>query len=364
MADSGQQPEDVNGADQRQIVSEGWPAAALGIIGILLVTAIALAGRLLQLDRYPGGLHPAEAEHALLARQSVDASLQWLIDGAQELSTTLATVIALVGWTTQFDATAPRVAAAICGAGSVLFTGLWLRRELGSIWAVAGAAVLAGSFWHILFSRLALAPIAGAMALAAMLWFISEAISRRGPNAAPWYALTGVAAGLAFLSTPSLRLVPVALLIILALAVYRSWAASGDVPDTLGWALAAIVALVVIAPFLISHADNVRSMTPWEPTPGLPGNERVNLLTLPGALISTFTGLFLPQDAERGLNLPSNAYISLLLIPWAIFGLLGLFSASNNPRNRDRFVAGESSCLRWQSASRPLTRAIRASSSC
>jgi hypothetical protein len=339
MTHSDQQPEDGQRSENRNTGANNGRASALGLIGILLVTAVAGIGRLLELDRYPGGLLDVEARHGLLARQSTDTGLRWLIDGAADLSSTLSALIAIVGSVSQFDATTPRVAAALFGAGSVFATGLWLRRELGVLCGLAGAAVVAGSFWHILFSRLALAPIVGAFSLAALLWCLAEATSRRGQAALPWYALTGVMAGIGFLSTPSLRLVLLAFLGIVGTSLYRSWQGD-DQAEPRYWILTSVSALLIVSPFLLSHRSDLRTLTPWAPTPGLPGAEPANLLTILGAMISSATALFLPGDVERGLNLPDHAFLSLLLIPWAAIGLIGLFSASSNPAHRDRFIGG------------------------
>jgi 4-amino-4-deoxy-L-arabinose transferase-like glycosyltransferase len=317
--------------------SPTWKSIA-GVVAIVLISIGALIGRLWDLARLPGGLADTEAAHGVLARQANDFGHRWLIDGAGELSSVLAAVIALVGAIRGFDPETPRIAAAVLGAASVLLTGLWIRREMGPIWGIAAATVLAGSFWHILFSRLALGPIVGVFALSALLWCLSEASHRSGRPALPWYALTGALTGLAFLSTPALRLLPVALIGIAVMSIYR-WRAGDETVQPRNWIVALTAMLPVASLLVLGERQGIRTLTPWEPTPGLPDAERAAPLTITGELIATFRGLVLPGDAERGMNLPPDAYLSIVVIPWAVFGVLGLIAASNDDTLRDRFLA-------------------------
>jgi hypothetical protein len=309
------------------------------LVGIVMLAVGAGIGRLLDLDTLPAGLAEAELEHGLLARQSSDFGLQWAIENAGPLSLPLVVVISWIGAVTGYDVETQRIAAALFGAGSILCTGLWLYRAMGPLWGLAGAAVLAGSFWHILFSRLATGQIAGAFALAALFWTLTEAGRRQGTHAMPWYLLAGLAPGFGFLATPSLRLLPVVLLGILAVSLWRM-RQEPEQTEARNWLIASAASYLVVSPYLISHRDALDLWTPWAETPGLPGNDPVTIPTLATALIDTVSALVLPGDAEWGLNLPSDAWFSLLILPWALIGVLGLISASNNPRLRNSFLTG------------------------
>jgi hypothetical protein len=311
----------------------------VAFIGIFLVALIAGIGRLLRLGQYPGGMTEAEAEHGLLARQIGDFGLQWAIENAGALSIPLVVVISWVGSLPGYDADTPRIASALFGAGSILFTGLWLNRAMGPIWGLASSAVLAGSFWHILFSRLGIGQIVGAFAIAALCWLLTEASVRKGSRATPWYVLAGLAAGIGFLATPSLRLLPLVILVPLVVSLIHLRRAQESL-EARNWLLATAASYLTISPFLIANRSDVRLWTPWTATPGLPGQDMTDLSSIPGALIDSVTALAISSDSERGLNLPSDPWFSLLMLPWALIGILGLISASNDPSLRERFQVG------------------------
>jgi hypothetical protein len=311
----------------------------LAFAGIFVVTLIAGISRLLQLDRYPGGMAEAEARHGVLARQSDDFGLQWAIENATELSIPLVIVISWAGTLFGYDAETPRIAAALFGTGSILCIGLWLNRAIGPLWGLAGAAVLAGSFWHILFSRLALGQIAGAFAIAALCWLLTEAATREGPRATPWYVLAGLVAGLGFLSTPALRLLPLVVLGALVVALVRL-RQRPETSEARNWLIASTATYLTTSPFLIANRNDLQLWTPWTTPPGLPGDSVATFSDLSSALINSVTALVISVDIERGLNLPSDPWFSLLMLPWALIGVLGLINASNRPDLRDRFLVG------------------------
>jgi hypothetical protein len=313
----------------------GWAA----LVGIALIAISAGIGRLLKIGRYPGGMADTEASYGLLARQSDDFGWQWMVENAGDLAIPLVTAISWVASYTGFDAETPRIAAALFGAGSILATGLWLNRAMGPIWGLAGAAVIAGSFWHILFSRLGIGQIAGAFGVAMLVWLLTEASARQGSRARPWYVLAGIAAGIAFLSAPGLRLIPLIVLGGLVVALIRLRQQS-EMSEARNWLFMTAATYLTISPFLIANRGDLQLWTPWTPTPGLPGSDVENLSTLPGALIESVTSLAFGADARPELNLPLDPWFSLLMLPWALIGIPGLISASNRPELRDRFLFG------------------------
>jgi hypothetical protein len=311
-----------------------------GLIGIVLIAIGSGIGRMLRLREIPPGLMDAELDHALLARQASDFGIQWAIENAGPLSIPLVLLITAIGTITGFDVETPRIAAAIFGAGSILFTGLWIMRAMGPLWGLAAAALLAGSFWHILFSRMAIGTISATFALAAFCWLLTEAGTRQGPAARPWYLLAGIAAGVGFLSAPGLRLLPLVLIGVLAYTFYNNRTSADSSAPTGNWLTAAIAALLAISPALIAQRNGLSQFAPWATTPGLPGNDQISIPTLATAIIDTATGLVLPSDGYTDANLPGNAWFSILLLPWALAGLIGLIRIWNRPDLQAHFSVG------------------------
>ena len=187
-------------------------------------------------------------------------------------SALLAGLIALAGRPFGFDIFSARLGAALAGLGTLLFTSLWLRRVFGSIWGVVGAVILAGSFWFVLFSRLALSPIAGAFALSLMLWCATEAVARGyRSNALVWYGGAGLAAGLGFVSDPALRVAPLLLVVALISAATEHGIALRHT-EIVGWLLAILACLIVAGPFVHQAIDSPRLLAFWTATPGLDGS--------------------------------------------------------------------------------------------
>jgi hypothetical protein len=333
--------EDSPAASDAPIELVSLPAwlGSIALVGIFVVSLIAGVTRLLRLDQYPGGMADAEAAYGLLARQADDFGWQWATENAAELAIPFVMVTSWVASIIGYEAETPRAAAALFGTGSILATGFWLNRAMGPIWGLAGAAVLAGSFWHILFSRLGIGQIAGTFAIAMLAWLLTEASTRQGSRASFWYVLAGLAAGIAFLSAPGLRLIPLIVLggLIVALARLRQ---QPEVSEARNWLFMTAATYLTISPFLIANRDNLRLWTPWTSTPGLPGTDTADLGSLPGALIETATSLVFGAETRPELNLPLDPWFSLLMLPWALVGIPGLISASNRPELRDRFLVG------------------------
>ena len=159
-------------------------------------------------------------------------------------------MIALIGRPLGFDIFSARLGAALAGMGTAIFTSLWLRRAFGPVWGIVGGLILAGSFWFILFSRIALSPIAGALALSLLLWCLSEALERGvRTDALIWYAGAGLAAGIGYISDPTMRIVPALLLIALISATHEHGIVIRH-NEIVGLLLTILVGLVVAAPFI------------------------------------------------------------------------------------------------------------------
>ncbi len=181
--------------------------------------------------------------------------------------------------------------------------------------------MLAGSFWLILFSRLALSPVAGALALAFLLWCLSEALERGARlDAFIWYGLAGMGAGLGYISDSTARILPAILLIALVSAAFEHRASLRH-HEVVGLLFALLVGLAVAGPFIRHTLDTPTLLSFWTPTPGLPGTHLSSWQEAPRAFGSALARLGWPLSGALGLNLPDVALFGPFILPWAIVGL-------------------------------------------
>jgi hypothetical protein len=288
-----------------------------GLILILLLTGLTL---FIRIGSLPAGFLDAEAANGLLAREASGHGGA-LLSQAGSRSPLLAGLIALIGRPLGFDVLTARLGAALAGMGTALFTALWLRRVFGPVWGVIGGLILAGSFWFILFSRVALSPIAGALALSLLLWCLAEGLALGPrPEALIWYGGAGVAAGIGYLSDPTMRILPALLLIALASAALEHGVMMRH-QEIVGLLLALLVGLVVAGPFIRHNVDTPTLLSFWTPTPGLAGT---HVTTVHEALRNyglALARLGWPVPASLGLNLPDVSLFGPFVLPWAIVGL-------------------------------------------
>ncbi|MGA7668800.1 MAG: glycosyltransferase family 39 protein [Nitrolancea sp.] len=288
--------------------------------GLLLTLLLAGVVLLYRVGSLPAGFLNAEAANGLLAREASGHGSA-LISQVGDRSPLLAALIALIGRPFGFDIATARLGASLAGLGTVLFTSLWLRRIFGPAWGLAGGLMLAGSFWFILFSRLALSPIAGALALSFLLWCLSEALERGARlNAFIWYGLAGLGAGLGYISDSTARVLPFILLIALVSAAFEHRASLRH-HEVVGLLFALLVGLAVAGP-LIRHSVNTPThLSFWTPTPGLLGTHVSSWQGALSAFGTALARLGWPLSATLGLNLPDVAVFGPFLLLWAIVGL-------------------------------------------
>ncbi len=293
-------------------------------VGLGLVLLLASAALIYRLGALPPGFLNAEAANGLLARDASGHGGAVLAHPGPH-SALLAGLIALVGRPFGFDMFSARLGAVLAGLGTVLFTSLWLRRVFGSIWGVAGGLTLAGSFWFFLFGRLALSPMAGALTLALMLWCVTEALVRDyRTDALFWYAGAGLAAGLGFISDPTMRIAPVLLLVALIVSMTEHGIALRHT-EIVGWLLAILVGLVIAGPFVRQAIDAPNLLAFWMPTPGLEGSTVATWHEAVRNYGVAFARIGWPFRASLGLNLPGTALLSGFILPWAVAGLAVVF---------------------------------------
>lgn len=289
-------------------------------MGLFAVALFAAGSRLIRLASHPGGLLDGAAEHGLLARTLVEHGPAAALHEAGTHSLPLAALIALVSRFIGFDVAAPAVGTALTGTAAALFTALWLRRALGPGWGIAGGTLLAGSFWPLLFSRIGLSPIVGAAALAALLWLLQEALSRRGDEALPWYAAAGMAAAVGFAADPILRMMPLLLLAAFGVLLPRRHTGEAIAGQREGMALTAFIAVLASLPVVSTQIGEPDRPIVWVETPGLPGLVATSAGDLLRGYGASLARLIWPGSMDAGLHLPPDALLDPWLVPWALLG--------------------------------------------
>ncbi len=138
-----------------------------------------------------------------------------------------------------------RLAAAICGLLTLLFTYLWIRRAYNDRTALIASALMAVSFWPLFLSRVGLRAASVPMMAALSAWLLFEAFHRQQRH---WFVLTGIALGVSLYTYPAARAWPV--VYVLFFAIYSALTRKVSRPLLITLA----VAVIVFAPlgYLIS----------------------------------------------------------------------------------------------------------------
>lgn len=285
----------------------------LSLLVLLLLVAALL--RLPALEATPPGLHYDEAANAILASEiglegerpifiasytGKEAAFFYLAGG----------LMALVGE----SVFALRLAAAFVGLLTIA-AAYWLGLELTRDRRIAllAAALLAVSFWHLLFSRLGFRAITEPL-----LQAITAAALLRGLrlNNWRWLAAAGVALGLTAYTYLAARLFPVGLLLALlpVLANRARWRQRwGQLLTT------TVLALLVLSPLLWYFINNPTAF--WvRITQVAPGAEA---LTFSDSLLRSLGMIFLRGDPYIRFNLPLRPLFdwfwgALLLVGWLV----------------------------------------------
>lgn len=290
------------------------------MLAVLLVAALL---RLPELESKPPGLHYDEAANAILA---ADIGLR----GERPVfipSYTGKEVLFFYGAGALMNAVGAsvfslRLAAAFMGLLTVAAT-YWLGRELlaDRRVAVIAAALIATSFWHLIFSRLGFRaisqPLLQALTVAALFRGLKQ--SNAGRRGWRWLVVAGVFLGLTAYTYLAARLFPVPLLLALlpmlapGAAWRRRWGAV---------ALVGAVALLVVSPLLVYFVQNpsafwvrITQVAPQEAG----GEGGPSLLDSYGRSLAMY---FLAGDPYWRFNVPGRPLFNwfwggLLLVGWA-----------------------------------------------
>lgn len=224
--------------------------ARVALLGIVLV---AMALRLTQLGSWPPGLYPDEATNGNDALAALAGHADWFYpanNGREGLFMNLQALVILA--TGMREPWVLRIVSALAGIATIpgiylLGKELWNRRV-----GLVAAALLAGSFWHVVFSRIGFRAILAPLVLTYALWALLAGVRRRREGARFGWTLAvlgGALAGLGFHTYIAFR---VASLVFVAVGLALLWdsapAKRRNVLASL--AVAGIAALVVAAPLL------------------------------------------------------------------------------------------------------------------
>lgn len=156
----------------RPIVTEALAVTAL--------TGVAIAARLVALGESPSGLQGDEAWLGLEARRILDQGWIGIWTGAGWGQPT-----GVFYWTAFLfalfpdDVTVLRASIAVLGAATVPALYLFLRSWYGRRAALIGAGLLAGSYWHIHYSRTAYTLVSAPLVECAVLLFLALGLKRQ-----------------------------------------------------------------------------------------------------------------------------------------------------------------------------------------
>lgn len=228
-----------------------WITPSRAILFAVVLVAIAL--RLTGLGHLPPGLYPDEAVHGNDALRALSGGWSWFYPDNGGMEGLFTNLQAVALWITGLrEPWVLRLVSAIAGILTVpglylLGKELWSRRV-----GLIAAALLAGSFWHVVFSRVGFRAILAPLLLVYALALLLMGIRRLGEDGRPGWPLVilgGALAGLGFHTYIAYR--AMALVFIAAgLALVGTSAPALRKRVWTGLAVAGIAACIVAAPLL------------------------------------------------------------------------------------------------------------------
>ncbi len=282
---------------------------ALAFMVLCLLVAAAL--RLPNLPDAPPGLHYDEAANGLLSGDiGLRGDRPLFISSYTGKEVFFFYLAGLVMHLVGESVFALRLTAAFVGILTVAAT-YWLGREMlaDRRMAILAAALLAVSFWHVLFSRLGFRAITQPFLQALTIAALFRGLRR---DSYGWLVVGGVLLGLTAYTYLAARLFPVLLLIgLLPLLLNRSY--FGRRWRQIGvYAGAALITLLPLLTYFIGHPHafwvRIGQVAPGSSAPGL---------TLWESLLKSWGMIFLQGDLFWRFNLPGRP-----LFNWIIGGLL------------------------------------------
>lgn len=233
-------------------------------IALLAIIVVAIVLRLTLVGWLPPGLYPDEATNGNDALRAIANGWDWFYPangGREGLFINLQAIsLWLIGLREPWVL---RIVAAIVGILTVpgiylLSKELWNRRV-----GLITAALLAGSFWHVTFSRIGFRAIMAPLILVYALWLILVGIRRvRAKERMGWY-ITGLGGALAGLGLHTYIAFRASALVFIATGLTLAWTATRTQRKRVFAALclAGICALIIAAPLLHYFATHPGSFS-------------------------------------------------------------------------------------------------------
>jgi 4-amino-4-deoxy-L-arabinose transferase-like glycosyltransferase len=310
----------------------------LGLAGIMLLAALL---RLPLLAEIPLGLWFDEAWVSIRARDVVALRTYPIYFEANfgGIHPAVVYLTVLARWLSGSDPVAIRYGVALAGV-LALPLAFWAYREIGRLqpdlplaptrYALLSAFILAITFPFVILSRVGFETILPALPAAVVFGGLARGL-RTGQRR--WYALAGVALGLALYTYFAARLLPIAFTVaVLGLL----WAGRSRRELLVGWGITAVSALIIFLPFGLYFWQNwdlflLRAGDTSYHTLG-PGADSVPLALLQN-LGRTLAGFSLPGfgDQLARHNIPGQPVFDLFLslLFWA--GLVALLRRPHRP---------------------------------
>lgn len=242
------------------------------LLGIIL--AVAIFFRFWQFTEFPPGLYPDEAVNGVNGLQAVETGNYQVFyqdnNGREGLWMNVQGLVSKAFGPSPWALRLPSMVVGVLTVLGLFFLG---RELMGDAPALVSAALLASSFWHTVFSRMAFRAILLPFVLVWLFYFFIRGLKRGKISD---FVLAGIFFGLGFHTYIAFRIVPflfaglVAVLIVLK--VRGIWSLSGSTPAegvasvrtnpcwSCGVGLMIIVALAVAMPmvlYLASHPQDL-----------------------------------------------------------------------------------------------------------
>lgn len=301
--------------------------------GVLIALAVAIPAsllRLIGLATLTPGFRDPEATSALMARRVNGENLPIFFGQDQDaLPPFFPYIVKVTGTLAGWGVAGPRLAAALCGVAAVVFCALWLARAMGPVWGVLGGTLAAASFWQLMFSRQAIAPVSSAMFVALGLWLTWIAVEygrRQAPARVyrrtdlPWHIAAGAALGFGFHTHASYIVVPPLMLLTAGVLALNQMRVRRD-SDALGPALLLLAMLVAMTPLASHYLDQPEDIRrALDLAAGLPED----LTDTGGDVASGLQGLVWQGSDDAAVNLPGRPILDPVITLWTVVGLLAV----------------------------------------
>lgn len=289
---------------------------------VLLVGLVAGLARVVRLADWPPGFREEEATNALFAQLITGERSPIFFTGRSDAQEPLFVyLVSATGRLADWGIDGPRLAAALLGTLAAVACALWYRRALGPWWGLAGGLLVATSFWQLVYSRQAIAPIAMAACAALGLWCLSEVLAGPRPyrlRQLGWFAAAGIAFGAGFYADLAFRFTLPALLVIAAYLVAATPRRERRT-DWQGPAIMVMATALAIAPLASWYLDNPEAFRRGFELAGGFRSEPGQILREYAAGLGAFvwTG---PGDPT--VSQPGRALLDPLVAAWAVAGLV------------------------------------------